>query len=863
MSLVHIARIMHDFLHRGVERKWEDLLQFDQQEEFFTAKTKPHAVNLLAFALGKLQPDPSWTDNEIFERPELLPDRMLYKQLANIVDRMPTHEFQFIPLVILLDEKLQTSLLMRVRKTSNSAECVYLDLSNRKYDKFPQFLTSNTLPTCMIWFPIDGRLRYTQNNTSYPMLAIESRRIERRPDTWKNITAVGTVVASALTFTPFGAPVGIPLMFVSTAASSGFSISNLIDGCKHEKGKVVAGRAVALAFSLTSFASTGLTVACRVEKVRRLIPAEKLIQLERAERLLCGGLKGVATGATITAAIGSAGGWLHLSTSDRIELGAVLCFAYRQEFNWKNINQLILTLQQAGVVKFFRETCPNVSFEVLRKKLEGSSLEYYLLLVGEYLGKNVSFSVDDNFTTIKLFGYEMKFDMMFNINWEQLKMLLLFLQTSKGTINNTWRKASAPLTPDMLNDVMQLLHLVGSLKDIPCTLADYITLGQGHRFSFATLRIFISLAVKLDRLELLKQLAALSTADTERLTVLRESGGIEGGDLALFNWLGCHSPGDYCTALTALIELATYRPRKKAVPFKFENRRILISSLLGVEAKQFLEVPRDLRDILLQDERFLKLCNDAGKQLLPRANLAWIRTCSNGIDTICQLETIGLLKELFAASANPPLKLTDALNYALDIENSTVPQVYYSILAVWKQFTIVPLTKQTFRSRFQMLLEEAQTLEMVRYYTFYPEQDKKVGVMDDQTLIKKVRTMLPILESDTEGNVGTDCSIPFGTPERAACWLGFMPELRHARGRKRTYQALIALLANGTGTVLVQGEQAAQQYVKVPEKKMLMFCSGNNRVVIEVLVPQDPQNGYWRASFYLCGNTFCAAEPKA
>uniref|UniRef100_A0A6E8WA55 DUF4781 domain-containing protein n=1 Tax=Anopheles coluzzii TaxID=1518534 RepID=A0A6E8WA55_ANOCL len=861
MSTVHIARIMHDFLHRGVERELDNS---PPGEEFYQLESPPHAANLLAFALGQLQPGSSgWKTMEDMGRPDLLPDRKLYKQLEQIVLRMPTLEFQLIPLVMQVDGgELQSSFLMRVRKAARSADCVYVDLANRKYDRFAQFIASNTLPACVLWVPQDGRLRYAvQAGAPYPMLTIERHRIERVADTFRNITTVGTVVGSVLSMTPLGPAVGLPLLVLSTAASSGFSLSSLVDGCKHESGKVVTGRAVALAFSLTSFAGAGLTAACRVEKLRRLIPADRLVQLERAEKLLSGGLKKVATGSIASTVVGTVCGWKTLSTSEQIELGALLCFAYRESFSWAVVERLICTMQLDGVVKFFCTTCPNLAYDLVRVKIRGTQAERYLQLVVDVLEKQVSFTVDDNFTTIKLFGYTLQFDTMFSIDWEHLKMVLLFLQSSRSEIGNMCRSVGQPLTQDTLADVVRLLQLVKSLPDIACAVTNCITLGRGHRFSFATVRALMSGAEGLNRTELLKQLAAFDHDRTAALNELRESGCIEGGDQALFRWLGCHQPADYNDALAALEQLA----KLGVGSLKFEHTRIVVSALCAFEAKPFLAVPLHLRALLLRDERFLALCNGANPELLPRANRAWIRTVTAGDDTLRQLETIELLKELFACATDthPPLTLADALDYALGFEDGTVPQVYYRVLALWKQCaTVSSPPKATCKARFLRLLEEVHLLHMDRYFAFNPKRGADGPLGDEAELIGEVRKMLPTAEAAGSGT-STLC---FGPPERAACWLELIPALRNDWSHSRIYQALSALLTYGTAVVLEQRdktlEQQQQQYVELAGKKMLMFARGDSRVVIEVLLPAENDNGMHRASFYLCGSAFGGADGR-
>ncbi|XP_053667631.1 uncharacterized protein LOC128717980 [Anopheles marshallii] len=842
MSVAHISRIMHDFLHRGVERNDEELLQLGEKEEFYVAHSNTYAVNLLAFALGYIQCD--LTDLRQFDQPDLLADQKLRKSLTAIVNRMPSAEFQLIPLVLLCNDRIEVSFFLRVRKASLSTECVYLDLTNRKYDGFEQFLTNNKLPSCTLWYPKDGLLRYVNMASDRPMLEIASRNITCNTKVWEGITVVGSVVATLLAFTPLSATITVPLMFATSAASSGITVTELLDSCKHEKGTVIAKRAVALALNLTTFASTGLTVVCRTEKLRRMLPAQKLLQLERAEQFLAGTMRTVTAGSVIVAVIGTVNGWQSLSTAEWIELAALLCFAYRKYFDQENALQLLHKLQYAGVFKFFKKLCPNVPLDTLRLRLEGTAFDGFLKLVMDYLKDNVNFTVDDSFITIRLFGYELEFDMLFKIDWQILKSLLLFLQTTKSKLTNVTGKAKS-WTQVELNDAVTLFQTVSEIPKYICTVNDFITLGHGHRFNMATVSTFLT-AKHLERVSLLRQLASMTSKQAEALNKLRESGRISGGDRELFKWLANHKPPSYGTALLALISVTeTQRamPAEHSNPIQFAHQRIIVSSLLSFYAADFLNLPEGARPILLGDERFLSLCYNANQQLLPRANNTWMRTCCSEV-AIQHLETVGLLQQLFervsTTSAGSPTPAS-ALDYALDFENTTVPQVYYSIVSAWKHFT-VPLDKRTLQTRFLLLLKDVQSLGMAQYYNFPMPEDEQFAT-NDEKVIEFTRAAL-LKRADLQH---TPCLIPFGPVERAACWLGLLPALRSEANRQFLLQTLTSLVSNGTGTVLRLND---------PCKRMVMFATVKDKVIVELLIPSAGRTDL-RVSFYMCGNSIC------
>uniref|UniRef100_A0A182N612 DUF4781 domain-containing protein n=1 Tax=Anopheles dirus TaxID=7168 RepID=A0A182N612_9DIPT len=485
----HVSRIMHHFLQRGVELEQEELTRCS--EKFFQADSKPFVANLLAYVLGQTPDD--LKSFEMFHSPNLLTDRKLYGQLEKMVNLMPTLEFQLIPLVMVYNGEMQTAFVVRVRKLPQSNECVYVDLTLRTYKSFDQFLDSNRLPESMLWYPSGGLLQYEQD-APIPKIQIESRLIKRTGDIWKGIAIAGTGVATILAFTPLGLAVTAPLLFVTSVPTLGFSIADLVDGVKHERNTVVAQRSLALGFSLMTFASAGLTSICRLEKLRRMVPTDVLLKLEKAEQLLAASRRWVSVTEVTVSIIGNSNGWKEIPKEDWIRMGSLLCFAFRESFSDETAIRLYGLMQKNGVLKFFRELCPNALYETMRAKVCGPLFGNFLRFVVDYLQKGVEFKVDDGFTTITLFGHEFKFEMLFAVNWELMQSLLLVVQRSGHTIGQLFMglRDSEPFTQDMLNDVLELLGLISRLGDISCTLADYIIIGPGHHYTLTPCDIDLS-----------------------------------------------------------------------------------------------------------------------------------------------------------------------------------------------------------------------------------------------------------------------------------------------------------------------------------------------------------------------------------
>ncbi|XP_053671285.1 uncharacterized protein LOC128721548 [Anopheles nili] len=831
MAVKHqeIARDMHDFLHRGVDVAEENI-----QNKLFNVQSKIEMANLIGYTNG-YTPAKEINDFKQFAQPDLY-DKKHYQQLNPIVERMPTLQVCFIPLVL---EKRQASksttqstksmaIVMRVRCSATASTFVYIDMNNRKYDSFEKFLSSNRLPEGVLWYPRNGIIEYGGGIPSLPLL--DCRVIERPTEKLKTLATVGSITATLLTFTPLAPVTGPILLCLTTAPLVGFAIADLIDGVHHEKGSVVASCTAALAFNLVTFASAGLTAASRVSKLRNALPASKLLMLDRTEKILKGGMRFATAAKTVEEIIGTVGGWSQLSNTEWVQLGALLCYAYRENFLLVTAKMLFERMQVDGLVKFFGGLCENVATGTLRKRIEGSQLDMWLKLVFDFLNNNESFKVDDKFVSIELHGYKLEFEKMFTLKWDALKELLFLLKDLTAHVGVLCADSKrAPWSQGTLNNVLEILMLLNKLPHVVYKpLSDYVQFGQNnHRFSISTVGQFLA-TPGLDRMKLLNGLSLMSSSKTERMNELRESGRIIGGDPALFRWFAeytsvmdkCHD-NNYRHAIECLLAVSDIKTVEDIV---FKDDRIVVSPLLAITACEFGQMSSAAHETLFQDERFLQLCHDVDPQQMGRAGRVWMRSISTKYMPEQQLETVGLLTKVIDCLGINSQYLANMLQHALADSEATVVHVFFYLFFALKQQTEAPVMPSplSIKKRFEELLVQACVLKMnnstVVFARPYSQQD----------IIDTARKVLPFAQTITG-----DEPIPFGHPARAAYWLALMPSLGCKTDRVRIFKSLRYLLKSGTPTVLEKDENDRHAH----RAKAVMFVNGKVKAIVEVLFP--------------------------
>ncbi|XP_058062178.1 uncharacterized protein LOC131212358 [Anopheles bellator] len=841
--------------------------------KFFKARNDIEVTNMLGFAFGLEQlesatPYTDWSATLLFDPAKCK------EILQPIVACMRSTEFCLLPLAIVPNDGkgVEMQMLIRVRISRTTEE--YVDFSHRRYESFDDFLKSNRLPGCTLHYPKDGKEEYDERGK----LCIESRVVKHPIKILKTIALVGSVVGgiAGTALIPF-APLAASLVAAGTSGPMvGFAINDLVDGIRHEKPSVVAVRAMTLTTSLVTFANVGLIAALKVGRLRSMLSATQLKYLQSAEAIMQNVNTGVTTMHFVAAVISSATGWQKLEAADWLWLSANLCLAYRVTYHPATSPLLLNDLQATGVATFFLTTCRNVQPSVsdLKHKIL-PRLDQWLNLRGileDYASKCVQFSLDEDFTTLTIFGHSFQCHTLIYIDTDLLRKLFGQLMMGAATVASMVGTVCNPQTilnnPSVIKDVVcAVTNLCKLLSTIKCTaveLGKTIRFGKGHQFTEQTLMIWWKLPDH-DRPSLLRALAELDKVQTPRLNELRSSGRVD--ESTFFNWLV--KTETYSASLQLLLKVAELTGEEKII--FGDGNDIVINETLSIRVKDREVVHHRHSGTFLRDQRFLRLCKDVestleNTTLLDRARNAWVRTFHK--DHL-QLETIDLLCGLFTETQ--PLTLAEALDHALDHEGATVGQVFYNILFICQ--TLNRAQERTVQerpalaARFQQLLSDSIKIGMHGYtqLTFDPQTSQEgnlehEGDETDATLHDKLIAMARGLMQQQQ-TAYSILKFPFGPPERAACWLHFVPALRNKEGRAQITQTFKDLLSNGTAKLLQQADGKIQR--TSDGGCAIVFWRNYAKIIVELLPPSYDHHHRgrdWRGSIYLCNRRATAVN---
>ncbi|XP_058116949.1 uncharacterized protein LOC131289384 [Anopheles ziemanni] len=854
MAQKHITKLMMEFIYRNVNTEPET--QSEQADKFVVAESQMQVINILGFVMGYV--DKNLDDLAKFESKDLL-DEKARKALLPIVERMPSFEFMIIPLVLVREaEGLSLVPLLRVRKPKTRSVS-YLDFNLRLYDDFPKFLESNRMPPCQLWFPTDGVIQFNECHE----LLVSSCTIEKRKiETLKTIAAVGGAAASGLLLAPIAPVVAMPLAVLANVPLLGFSIADLVDGCKHERGTVVFGRSAALVVNLVAFSSVGLTAASKVTRLRNALSPEKLLLLEQAEAFMKVTAKVTSTANTVYSIISCVNGWQQLDAKEWVAVATNLCFAFREIITAANAAALFIGMQKHGVERFFLTYCTNLARDTIRSKLPNWFPQLLDLAVNYFPSlKDVKFSVDDQFITLRLFGYEFKFETLFKLQITAIRKLLNYVGSYFDPIKKICSLKNGVFTQEIIDGLITLMILVGKLNNVPCELGEYITIGKGHLLTFGTLLAWWN-APSHNRLELLKALVELKKEETKQLNTIRSTRLGPDGDTIFFHWLiNGHTDNSYCysRALRFLLDMAQRTANK---PIVFDGSRIVYNHLLSLDAHDWDHIRT--KDEVFFNAQFVQLCKRIEDQqttaqklvLLGRAKRAWINTFTLPHKSQ-HLETLSLLEKMFTRSQaqKPPLTLAEALDYALNHESPTVGTVYYSVLFAWsvlaKEKSSGAHDWAAIMACFCQLQCDAAALKMDQTMSLQVSHSLQTEADMEKQLIEIGRLAVKFIKYGEKYTNTED--LYFGSRERAACWLHLLPALRHKAGREQFNSTVRYLLKNGEAKVLLN-EDDGDDTGKTEGTHHVMFYSGKNRIVLE-LIPTC-SNYLWLASIQLCSFSF-------
>ncbi|XP_035795208.1 uncharacterized protein LOC118468489 [Anopheles albimanus] len=838
----------------------------ERANRFFPARNVTEVTNLLGLIFD-WQPLEDATADNIHNR-LLFNEADCRKHLQPVVARMRSYHFNCLPMMM-VTEKAGAQLTWMVRVLYNpDSKCAepqidYIDPFLRRYESFEQFLESNRLPACTLYYPRQGRVQYDYAHDG--QLLVDGRKIVPDSQVLRHLATISSVSAMALALTPLGGVTAAVVAVGMNIPSLGFAINDLVDGVKHEKASTVALRATLLTVNVMSFAQVGLVAGCKVARLRGLLTPEKLKLLETAERVVTNINKFVAPTAVATCVLlVSRSDWDGLSSQEQLLLAANLCLAFRELVSLATAQRLMQLCNRLGLVRFFQTTCKNltVGYDRLRILIE-PYVEPMMRFMMEYLEQNISFTVDDDFGAITIFGYKLSVPKLFSLDEsvlleviKQLRVGYMAAQQTFKSVNEalaTKNLLSSPGLPlDVINAVIELCSALRSLRDAAVKLAESIRFGNGHTFTMETLLAWWH-APAHDRIPVLRALVALERDQTEQLNVLRSTKRLKDEDL--FRWLAISSKERYIPSLLdALLDVAKRIPR---MPLVFDDeQRIVIDELLAIGGNEYNGVSIGNRDVLLHDRQFLRLCRDASTDpsLFELGRQAWVRTCSQQNP---QFETIDLLSALMGAG-RLPLTLAQALNYTLPDIDATVAKVYYGTLFACQVFnwtgSTAPGEEQlvTLRARFAELVTLVESkYRMVGFKRMQIPETTSDGAdgLSDEEVIALARTLLSCPDENPISSRRKQAPVvPFGPAERAALWLHFVPALRHPDGRQQILTTITDLLANGEGQLIVD-ERNGTVRCDTDGAYMVMFYRGAAKIILE-LIPTD--YGDMRGSIYLC-----------
>uniref|UniRef100_A0A2M4AIL1 DUF4781 domain-containing protein n=1 Tax=Anopheles triannulatus TaxID=58253 RepID=A0A2M4AIL1_9DIPT len=839
----------------------------ERANRFFPARNAMEVTNLMGLIFD-WQPQEDATAENI-DKKLLFDEANCKKYLQPVVARMRSFRFNCLPMMTVTKERgAELIWLVRVQynpEPMSAKEGIdYIDMALRRYESFEQFLASNKLPACTLYYPRQGWVQYDKQD----QLLIDCRKIEPDSKVWRHLATASSLATVAVSLTPL-APAAIPFVVAGMAIPSlGFAICDLVDGVKHEKTSIVVQRATLLTVNAMSFAQVGLIAGCKVARFRGLLSPEKLKVLEAAEKIVTNINKFVTPTAIATCAVlVSRSDWNRLSAQEQLLLAANLCLAFRELVSFDTALRLARLLNRQGLVRFFQTTCANLkpAYAQLCTLIE-PFVEPMMRFMVECTEKNISFTVDDDFATITIFGYQLPLPKLFSLDESLLLELIRQLrvgymaaqQTAKSVAKCHGSKdlLSSPSLPlDVVCSVVELCKVLSTLPNVAVKLAAAIQFGKGHEFTRETLLAWWH-APAHARMPIVRALLALDRDQTEQLNQLRSSGRLKDADL--FRWMAASSH----PYIPPLLEVANSMPNMTIV-FD-EKQRIVFHELLSLTVSEYNSVPSENRDVLLKDRRFLQLCRDGStdetRSLLELGRQAWIRTCSVGYP---QFETIDFLSALFSGD-RLPLTLAQALNYTLADSAATVASVYYGTLFACQ---VLNRTGRTAAGDEQLAPLRAQFAELVtqvqskyRMAGFkrlrIPETASDGGLSVDE-VIALARTLLACPdENPTVSFRKQPPVVPFGPPERAALWLSFVPALRHPDGRQQILATITDLLANGEGLLIIDEKNDTVRR-ETDGAYMVVFYRGAAKIMLE-LIP----NGYgdMRGSIYLCSTKATAVK---
>lgn len=627
---------LKQWLLRGQDVHLDNKLQLASLNKTFEVECADQVVNLLGYALNKPLVEFSECSAEEVER-LLVDGRMCFiedkasRMLRKVVDKMDgNYCFSLIPMTVVPDyekvDKVYETLLIKVFAYGANCKIYYVDMAARVYESFEQYLEKNKLPYSILCFPKGGQVSLDAAGE----VEIESRNVGLKNSIF-SVTdivlgvigiagSVGTIFATGGLAIPFlGAAMG------SAAYTTGRSIVKLVDSNQHGmslnplKDAEARNNWLMVSANLFAFASLGTSsVITAVTANAETMTATTVSRLVLAGRVL----KGVTTGVNAVTAVDTIvytfKNWRELSISDKFYLACSICFCFREIISFWNAERLMRECQISGICNFFSGcvqgtiTSADMFITNARQLIESNDqyLETAMRLVRELLVSKFSVTVDEEFTTIRFFGFEYKMANIIRMEHAMMAKFLYMIQGIASTFKDAFSIMRRTFTDDaifkavskhaddrggetvhygnVINELLQVFEILRRVaNDITVLTEMGLIVGAGHRFTISSaFKTFVKCGVT-KAIPLVKALIDMNPREANRLNALRDRPDVN-EDL-IFKWItgNTHSSEEILSKARSLLQVDELCSEQtlRITNLNVQKSTLEVDSLLEVDPK--------------------------------------------------------------------------------------------------------------------------------------------------------------------------------------------------------------------------------------------------------------------------------------
>uniref|UniRef100_A0A1Q3FGH2 Putative conserved plasma membrane protein n=1 Tax=Culex tarsalis TaxID=7177 RepID=A0A1Q3FGH2_CULTA len=625
---------------RGQEVNLSDKNQLTALNKTFEVDTADQVVNLLGYALNKplaeFKESPEEVDRLLATGEICFIEDKASVMIRKVVDKMKSYCFSLIPLFVIPDydkpDKVYETLLIKVFVYGENCKISYVDMAARVYDRFEHYLERNKLPYSILCFPRNEQALFDAAGD----LEVECRNVGLKNSVF-NVTdivlgvigavgSVGTIFATGGLAIPF-----LTAAMGSAAYTTGRSIEKLVDSDRHGmslnplKDADARNNWLMVSANLFAFASLGTSATiAAVTANAETMTATTLGRLVMTGRVLKGVTAGVNALTIVDSVVYTFNNWQRLSIYEKISLVCSVCFCFREVISFLNAERLIRECQVSGICNFFKECVPagiqsiDMFVTNTRRLFESNDLflETGIKLVREIIKKNISVTVDEEFTTIRFFGLEYKTATIFRMESVMLAKFLYMIQGIALNFKDAFSLMrrhfgdEAILTAvvkhaddigggevahygQTVNELIQAFEILRRVaNDITVLTEMGLIVGAGHRFTISSaFKVFVKCGLT-KAIPLVKALVEMNPREAKRLNALRDRPDTQ--EEQIFQWIteGSRSSDEILSKarfLLSIDDLCTEQSLR-ITALKIPQASIEVESLVEADPKLFTRI---------------------------------------------------------------------------------------------------------------------------------------------------------------------------------------------------------------------------------------------------------------------------------